>query len=81
MQVQITAPIHGAILNRHDGRQDDAGLHITVQGVVSEADTVTVNGVAATIIGATFTADKPWTSTRRCLRPWQNAAVRRLPMP
>ena len=45
MQVQITAPIHGAILNRHDGRQDDAGLHITVQGVVSEADTVTVNGV------------------------------------
>ena len=57
MQVQITAPIHGAILNRHDGRQDDTGLHITVQGVVSEADTVTVNGVTATIIGATFTAD------------------------
>ena len=57
MQVQITAPIHGAILNRHDGRQDDDGLHITVQGVVSEADTVTVNGVTATIIGATFAAD------------------------
>ena len=57
MQVQITAPIHGAILNRHDGRQDDAGLHITVQGVVSEADTVTVNGVRARIVGATFTAE------------------------
>ena len=55
MQVQITAPIHGAVLNRHDGRQDDDGLHISVQGVVSEADTVTVNGVRARIVGATFT--------------------------
>ena len=63
MQVQITAPIHGAVLNRHDGRQDGDGLHISVQGVVSEADTVTVSGgagaaaVEAAIVGATFRAD------------------------
>lgn len=57
MQVQITAPIHGAVLNRHDGRQGDDGLRITVQGVVSEADTVTVNGVRARIVGATFLAE------------------------
>ncbi len=42
MQVQITAPIHGAILNRHDGRQGEDGLRIAVQGVVSGADAVTV---------------------------------------
>ena len=52
MQVQITTPIHGAILNRHDGRQDDGGLRITVRGVVSGADTVTVRGAGGAQSGA-----------------------------
>ena len=57
MQVQITAPIHGAILNRTTGGRTTTACTI-VQGVVSEADTRSRSAplVKARIVGATFTA-------------------------
>jgi len=56
MYVSILSPVHGAILNRHDGKQTDTGLEITVQGVVEGADCVTVNGIPAHVVGSTFAA-------------------------
>lgn len=54
--VAILYPRHGAILNRHDGRESAAGLEITVTGSVSGSAPVLVNGVHARMRGDSFSA-------------------------
>ena len=56
MSVQITEPIDGAILNKHDGKVTSRGLEVTVRGTCADGVRVTVNGKAAKVSGRQFTA-------------------------
>jgi hypothetical protein len=56
MQVRFTTPIHGDILNRHDGRETRSGLSVVVRGRCPSDAPVTVNDVAASVRGREFTA-------------------------
>ena len=47
--LQITDPVDGAILNRHDGETVPGGLRIAVQGSIHGAGPVRVNGAPATV--------------------------------
>lgn len=53
----IEEPFHGAVLNRRNGRQTDAGLQIDVSGEAPFGDRVTVNGIEARRAGAKFFAE------------------------
>jgi len=56
--LQITSPIHGAILNRHDGTETDDGLRIHVEGICADCNgPVTIHGVEAVRTGERFHAD------------------------
>jgi hypothetical protein len=55
--LEITDPIDGAVLNRRNGRQDEQGLVVSVQGQAEAGSKVTVNGVLASRAGQDFTAD------------------------
>jgi hypothetical protein len=54
--LQITEPMHGAVLTAENGRLDADGLTITVHGKARLLDAVQVNGVPATREGTTFRA-------------------------
>ena len=54
--VQIDAPIHGAVLNRHHGKAVDGGLQIKVQGTAAAERQIVVNGVTARRDGRRFEA-------------------------
>ena len=45
--LQITAPMHGALLTQHNGHLDPDGLAVTVRGTSRLRDAVQVNGVVA----------------------------------
>ncbi len=47
--VKIVNPIDGAILNRHDGKQNSSGLEIEVRGIAPWKSKVTVNDVEADV--------------------------------
>ena len=55
--VKIQEPFHGAVLNRRNGKQVDAGLMIQVRGRAPLRDRVTVNGSPARRAGTAFTAE------------------------
>ena len=55
--LQITAPMHGAVLTQQNGRLDPDGLAVTVSGAARLCDAVRVNGVAAEREGNTFRAE------------------------
>lgn len=48
--VKIVIPIDGAILNRHDGKQNSSGLEIEVRGIAPWKSKVTVNDVEADVV-------------------------------
>ena len=54
--IAISSPRNGAILNRHDGREDNKALRIEVTGTCGGDHPVTVNGHPATVHGQTFRA-------------------------
>lgn len=53
----IEEPFHGAVLNRRNGRQTDAGLQIDVSGDAPFGDRVTVNGIEARRAGTKFVCE------------------------
>ena len=55
--LQITAPMHGAVLTQQKGRLDPDGLAVTVSGTSRLRDAVQVNGVAAVREGDAFRAE------------------------
>ncbi len=54
--IKITSPIHGDVLNRHDGIEDDDRLVIGVFGEAPEGASVKVNGEVAEREGRLFRA-------------------------
>jgi len=54
--ITITTPIDGAILNRHDGDEENGRLTTTVRGRTDRPESVLVNGVQATVQGNDFQA-------------------------
>ena len=55
--LKITAPFHGAVLNRNHGHLVDEGLRIVVRGEAPLRDRVTVNDMPAQRAGTEFSAD------------------------
>ena len=53
--VRIVEPLDGDVLNRHDGVEDGQSLTVTVHGTVSPGQEVSVNGMAADVLGESFT--------------------------
>ncbi|NCO39487.1 MAG: hypothetical protein COZ06_10470 [Armatimonadetes bacterium CG_4_10_14_3_um_filter_66_18] len=49
--LQLTSPLDGDILNRHDGAETDDGLTVEVRGTAPKGATVTVNGAPAVVVG------------------------------
>lgn len=58
-RVRITAPVHGDILNRHDGKETGDELTIEVRGNSPDRAAVTVNGVPAATDGGSFCCSVP----------------------
>lgn len=54
--VRIDGPIHGAVLNRHHGREVDGGLEIRVEGTAPANGRIVVNGAPARQDGGRFEA-------------------------
>ena len=54
--LHIAFPRHGAILNRHDGKETPDALEIAVTGTADPCDVVTVNGAPARQDGTSFRA-------------------------
>lgn len=54
--LEITNVRHGAVVNRHSGRETAAGLELFIEGVTDSAAPVTVNGVKAASDGRRFSA-------------------------
>ncbi len=54
--MQLTSPLDGDILCRHDGAIVDGKLHLNVEGMAFQGGEVTVNGVAAHMIDGWFKA-------------------------
>jgi len=52
--LQIHYPIHGDILNRHDGREGADALSVEVRGCAPRGSDVRVNGRKATLAGESF---------------------------
>ncbi len=59
--LEILFPVHGAILNRHHGEENDWRLQIKVLGTARTTDNVKVNGVPAERSGEMFEAVIPLT--------------------
>jgi len=55
--LQIEDPIHGAVVNRRWGKQDDRGLSLTVTGTAPPHGTVAVNGRPARVANGRFSAE------------------------
>jgi len=55
--LHIEDPIHGAVVNRRWGTQDDEGLRLTVTGSAPPHGAVTVNGVPARVANGRFSAE------------------------
>jgi len=55
--LRIEDPIHGAVVNRRWGTQDESGLRLTVTGTAPPHGAVTVNGVPAQVASGRFSAD------------------------
>ncbi|OGV67532.1 MAG: hypothetical protein A3K19_17655 [Lentisphaerae bacterium RIFOXYB12_FULL_65_16] len=55
--LQITTPMHGAVLTHQNGRPEPDALTITVRGTARLLDAVQVNGVPAAREGTTFAAE------------------------
>ena len=55
--IKIEKPFHGAILNRHHGREAAGGLRIPVSGTAPVDVAVSVNGTKASRHGATFSSE------------------------
>ena len=69
--IAILEPRHGAILNRHDGSEQAAGLTVSVKGTCTGRDPVRVNGVLAQTTAGRFSAsvclrDRQTTLTATC---------------
>ena len=54
--LDITFPRQGAVLNRHQGVESEAGLEITIRGVCNLPGTITVNGKIVQKCGPEFAA-------------------------
>ncbi len=55
--IQIEEPFHGAVLNRHHGKEVDGGLKIQARGEAPLRDLVVINGAQAKREGTHFSAD------------------------
>lgn len=62
--VKITSPIHGDIVNRHDGLEEDGRLLLDVFGEATEDAAVKVNGQRAEREGALFRCKVPVTDVQ-----------------
>ncbi|MBN2451832.1 MAG: hypothetical protein JXR77_15695 [Lentisphaeria bacterium] len=72
--ITIVSPRHGAVLNRHDGVEDDGGLTVRVEGRCGRDGPVTVNGSAAKCTAGAFTARVTLTSRQTVIEARCGAA-------
>jgi hypothetical protein len=66
-KLKILEPRDGDVVDHNDGREDGAGLTITVKGTAPAGAAVTVNGAAAVVNGERFSCDLRIDKRRACL--------------
>ena len=64
----VTFPLHGDVLNSHDGEETAEGLQITVRGAAPEGVEVRIGGRTANRQGASFSGPATLTTLRNSLR-------------